>query len=213
MGMDAALLERLTAIPAMSPPSALEYLHDLGTKWTGQGVAVECGSWLGATCAAMASGLANAGYNRPIYCYDRWKANRHEVAKADLKAGLSLRRRANLEPIFRHYVEPFYPNLQTFRGKIERARWPGEPIEFFLLDAAKHEPAFSKTLRIFGPSWIPGVTLVGFLDFYYYRKKEGWRRRLFQCQERFVAKHAECFEPVGEIGSKAFFRYTQPVRW
>ena len=56
----------------------------------------------GATCAALASGLVEAGYDRPVYCFDRWKANRGQVRKAAERAGLSLRRWANLEPVFRH---------------------------------------------------------------------------------------------------------------
>ena len=213
MRFDEPIRDRLADIPTMSPTSALEYLHEVGSHWSGKGVAVECGSWLGATCAALAAGLVQAGYDRSIYCYDRWKATHREVAKAGRKVGLAIRRGDNLEPIFRTYVNPIYAKLETFRGKIEKARWVGEPIEVFLLDAAKHEPAFTRTLRIFGPSWIPGTTVVGFLDFYYYHKIRGWRQRMFRCQERFVEKHAGSFERLHEIGTNAFFRYTKPIAW
>lgn len=206
------LLERLAAIPAMSGPPVLERLHAIGAAWTGHGAAVECGSWLGASCAALASGLVEAGYDRPIYCYDRWEANPSEVEKA-ARLGLALHPGEDLEPHFRRHVETFYSELRTTRGSIRHAIWDSGPIEIFLLDAAKREPDFGDTLRSFGPSWIPGVTVVGLLDFYFYRKKQGPEREEFRCQKRFVERHADSLVPLDEVGSVAFFRYARRIPW
>jgi len=65
-------------IPAMTPEHVHDYLTKIGAGWTGEGVAVELGSWFGATAFYLLQGLVFAGYNKPFYCYDRWKANKEE---------------------------------------------------------------------------------------------------------------------------------------
>jgi hypothetical protein len=210
--IDERLRARLAAIPTMSPPAVLERLYEIGAGWSGRGAAVECGCWLGATCAALASGLAVAGYDRPIYCYDRWEANASEVAKA-ARFGLALRPGEDLEPHFLRQLAPFGADVRSLRGPIHRARHAGGPIEIFVLDAAKREPAFGAALRAFGPSWIPGVTVVAFLDFFFYRKLAGAEREEFRCQERFAERHARQLEPLGELDSGAYFRYAGPIAW
>jgi hypothetical protein len=214
IAMDADQLERLSQIPAMTGPAKLGLLHELGSQWTGRGVAVECGSWLGATCAALATGLVKAGYDETIYCYDRWRASAQEVEKGSRK-GIELALGQNLEPLFRRHVKPFYPKVATFRGKIHRATWCGKPIEIFLLDAAKKDPRFSKTLRIFGPSWISGVTIVAFMDIYLYRRRTDEQEiHDLKCQERFLESYPKSFEYMHDLGgSSVCYRYIEPIRW
>ncbi len=196
----------------MSPPALLEALYKQGTRWTGHGVAVECGSWLGATTAALASGLCEAGYRDPFHCFDRWQADRMEVEQASaLRFETEVGQ--NLEPAFRDFVSPFYPYIRTHRGPFRRATWEGEPIEFFLMGAAKKEPNFGRLLRVFGPSWIPKRTVVGFLDYRYYQTKLPKQRERFRCQERFVERYAGCFERIDEVGTAVLFRYTRTLPW
>jgi len=196
----------------MTSTRVLTYLREIGAGWTGRGVAVECGCWLGATCAALAEGLTRAGYDRPIYCFDHWLAICSEVAKA-ARQGCTLHVGQNLEPVFRQNVAPFYSDLVTRRGPIQRAQWNGTPIGIFLLDAAKSDPFFMQTLRIFGPAWIPGEAVIGLMDFYYYRKFTGEMRNLLHCQERFVQRHTDCLTPLRQFPklSPAFFAYTGTI--
>ncbi len=204
--------DRLLKIPRMTQLSHLNYLFELGAGWQGQGVVVECGCWLGASAAAVALGLSRAGYDRPLYCFDRWTAVPTEVAKASAR-GIDVVDGQNLEPIFRSHVEPFYPQIETNRGKIEKATWNGAPIELFLIDAAKREPRFLKTMRIFGPSFIPGVTKIVFLDFDYYKRFEGEDRESFQCQQRLVESQPDSFKPLKSIDPIASFQYLKPADW
>jgi len=201
-------------IPSMTAAVVLESLTKLGATWR-VGLAVECGSWLGATCAALAAGLVRAGYDRPIHCFDQWRATWSEVRKAG-EAGVRIEPGQNLEPLFRANVTPTYPDLVTHRGPIQGAKWTGEPIAFFLLDGAKTEPAFSATLRTFGPSWVPGLTVVGLLDYFYWQKQIGPRlREHYRNQARFVETHEDSFRLMrGWYGlSSAIFRYEAPIDW
>jgi len=201
-------------IPSMTSTSVLAYLRELGRQWTSAGVAVECGCWLGASCAALAQGLVEAGYNRPIYCYDRWTATRSQVRKA-ARVGVHLHNGQDLDHLFRANVSPYYKDLILIRGRIEHAKCPNAPIELFILDAAKTEPAFSAVMRQFGPHWIPGVTIVGLQDYGYWRKFEGPMRDQLRCQERFVTRFSDHFELMRDFNplSPVFFRYTQAIPW
>lgn len=192
-------------IPAMTPESVHKALTGYGAAWSGRGVAVECGSWLGATCAALCLGLEKAGYDRSVYCYDRWKANAEEVEKARAQ-GQDIEVGQNLAPIFRANVRRATNiNIWTNRiAQIHMATWHDRlPIEIFLLDAAKSSPGFERTLDVFGPYWVPGA-VVGLLDFYFARKM-GRRPN----QEQFVEAHGDAFELIQDFDgcSSAFFRY------
>ena len=207
-----AAWDRVLDIPSQSRSPVLEALRRIGSEWSGQGVAVECGCWLGATSAALVTGLVRAGYRKPLYCYDNWTANEIEVTKAK-RYGVALEVGANLEPVFRCNVRPFYRKLRTRRGKIQQARWRRKPIEIFLLDAVKREPHFSNTLSVFGPAWIPGVTRVALLDYYYYEKSEGDEREFLRCQERFLEAWPGHFERIERVGSGGIFQYTKALPW
>ncbi len=203
---------KLLEIPRMTSLTHLEYLYNLGASWKGSGLAVECGCWMGASTSAFGLGLKRAGYDKPLYCFDRWEAHPRQVVKA-AKKDIELEENQNIEPYFRAHVESFFDNVKSHRGEISRAKWGGEPIEIFLMDAAKREPEFSRTLGIFGPSFIPGKTTIVFMDFYLYRKHEGRKRKKYECQERFLDRHADCFEPLEELQTVKSVRYVKPVAW
>lgn len=210
-------------MPKKSPPTmlsdeVLEYLADLGTTWTGKGYAVECGAWLGGGTAALAEGLSWAGYDRPLCVYDRWEANKEEVGKAKA-AGFKISNGQNIEPNFRQFVGPHcdgFP-IKTYRGRIEQARWCGHEIEIWLLDAAKRPGPFYGALKAFGPSWIPGLTTVGLLDYGFWRKYDGHpEQELYYEQVAFIHRFEDHFELIKDFGpddSPAFFKYVKPINW
>src|SRR5690606_32486532 len=102
----------------------------------GHGVAVECGTWLGASLSALAAGLVRAGYDRELHSFDKWQPKADEVDKAR-KAGVDIEVGQDISPLARANVETVYANLRLHRGKLKLAKWGGEPIEIFILDAAK----------------------------------------------------------------------------
>lgn len=195
--------DTMCGIPAMTPTEVHDYLIQVGENWEGDGVAVECGSWLGATCAALCIGLEKADYERSVYCFDRWKSNKEEVGKA-VNQGQEICNHQNLRPTFLDNVGSVTDiDIQTQRTKMRHSEWCGEDIDIFLLDAAKSSPQFEQTLDIFGPHWVDGA-VVGFMDFYFARKLG----RVLN-QEHFVQNHSESFERIKTFDgcSCAFFRY------
>lgn len=200
----------MTNVPAMTPTCVHSYLYEIGTQWSGKGVAVELGSWLGATAIPLVTGLKKAGYDRPFYCYDRWKANAEEVQKAKAQ-GLEIKEGQNLFPLFLDNVSAHYNNIQAFRGPItDTLKWHGEPIEICIFDAPKRDPVFSYAMRQVAPSFIPGVTVLGLLDFYFYRRCEGKKREACKVPVRFIERNGDCFIPVAQWPDKCscvFFKY------
>lgn len=200
----------MTNIPTMTPKCVHEYLYEIGRQWKGRGVAVELGSWLGATAVALVRGLVEAGYNQPFYCYDKWCANESEVTKAK-KQGLNISIRQNLEPLFLANLRPFYTNVKPVRGKIRNTLiWKSKPIEICILDAAKRNPSFAYVIRQLSPHWIPGVTILGLLDYYFYKFYTGEKIKSFMVQERFINENKNNFVFLKAWPDQcdcAFFRY------
>jgi hypothetical protein len=208
-------------IPAMSPPEVHQYLKEIGQSWTGAGAAVEVGSWLGATSAALLDGLVEAGYDRPFWAFDRWRANESEVRKA-AEWDVRLTLHQDLLPSYIKSVSKIYPNLQTIKGKVpwKFHSYSGDPMEVCLFDAPKRNPVFDDCIRFCEPHFIPGVTVLGLMDYYFYRSRRDvqensdWKK--FLAPVAFIEKFSDHFTLLREFpenGSCAFFRYEKPIPW
>lgn len=210
------LMSTAISIPSMLSQQVNEYLTAVGKCWSGRGVAVECGAWLGSSTSYLGEGLLAAGYDRHLYVFDQFTANRQEVGKAR-KQGVTLTVGQNTQPVFESMIDGHTPEVVASRCRIEKAEWDGTPIEIWLLDAAKREGPFYHALRIFGPSWIPGVTVVGLLDFFYYRSFDlaDPKRELYLEQEAFIERFCDRFTMVKDFDGQApaFFRYEEPINW
>jgi hypothetical protein len=212
-------MTKVKTIPAMTPPVVHDYLTELGKQWTGQGVAVELGSWLGATAAALLRGLMKAepAYDRPFYAFDRWKASTGEVVKARSFETISspgiLYFGQDLLPLFLKNVR--YSRMRTFQGSIQETitQYPGDPIEICLFDAPKHNPLFIQCIRALSPYWIPGVTVLGLLDYYAYRKRP--EKQTLKAPVRLIENNPGCFEKLVEWPDECscvFFKYVKELR-
>ena len=202
-------------VPAMSPTIVHDYLREVGRAWRGQGVAIELGSWLGATAMPLLEGLVEVGYNRPFYAYDRWAANKAEVKKAAI-GGVHLHKKQNLLPICKSNLSQIYGNLRMYRGQIPAIleNYPGDPIEICLFDAPKNNPTFSTAIERLSPYWIPGVTVLGLLDYYFYTTRSEEVRYRFLAPVTFIESHPNSFTKLAEWPgqtSSVFFRYEKKL--
>ncbi len=211
----------MKGIPAMSPPEVHDYMRDLGRDWTGQGLAMEVGCWLGATSAALLEGLVEAGYDKPFWAFDRWKANEAEIRKAG-EQGVMLKLGQNLQSIYLQNVCKVYPEIKAVRGRIPPTlkTYSGDPIEFCMFDAPKRNPMFVKSIHPLLPYFIPGVTVLGLLDYYFYvrrrdiQEREDWKE--FLAPVRFMEQYKDHFTMLREFpdnGSCVFFRYEKSISW
>ncbi|MHC1766129.1 MAG: hypothetical protein AB9869_17815 [Verrucomicrobiia bacterium] len=199
----------LSKPPAQNSPAVLDHIRVLGQmKWSG--VFVECGTWLGACAVEFCEGALIGGRRAELHLFDYFRVHDHEVPKAAPR--FFLKPGQNTMPLVKQFLAPFANacRVSLYPGPIERAQWPGAPISVFLLDAAKAEPAFSRTISAFAPSWIPGETVVGLMDALYYRRFEGRDRERFACQMRFIERNQRVLQPEKAFrGSSALmFRYS-----
>jgi hypothetical protein len=106
-------------------------------------------------------------------------------------------------------LQPFEAAISFSKGDITKASWGGGPISVYVDDAAKRSTAFCHVLKTFGPAWIPGVTVVVLMDYYFWKKNPD---DAFKCQTRFIESHREYFEPAERlIASCAAFLYRKPL--
>lgn len=210
--MDKRILEvEEKDIMPMVPIEVYEYISGISTQWTGKGVAVEMGCWLGGTTLSALSGLITAGYDKKYYCYDRWKATRGEVARAK-KYGIELKQGEDILEMFTDNVLNMYSNIHIFKGEISESikHYPGEPIELCFFDAPKKNPVFRQCVQALSPHWIPGVTVVGFLDYYQYMKFGGTQREQLKAPVRLIENNPDSFIEMKDFwpdASCAFFLY------
>ena len=199
-------------VPALTPSVVHDYLKEVGSKWTGQGVVVELGSWLGGSAVPLLEGLVEVGYDKPFYAFDSWKATSKQVELAK-EEGVGIQLNRNLEPVFLSFVNRVYNNIKSYRGRIENTvkLYPKESIEIVLFDAPKKDPLFSICMKTLSPYFIPGVTVIGLLDYYCYQNKKGVE---YMVQKEFMNQYHEHFDKIVEWPGKCdcvFFRYTKEL--
>jgi len=206
-------------IPAMSPPEVHQYLNEIGQGWTGQGVAMEAGCWLGATSVALLDGLVKAGYDKPFWAFDRWRANEAEVRKAR-EQGVSLKINQNLLPLYLENTMRIYNSVSATPGNIPRTllTYSKKPIEICVFDAPKRNPTFRKSMELVLPYFIPGVTVLGLMDYYFYARRRDTQRKVdwveFMAPVKFMETYSEHFTELKDFeenGSCKFFRYEKQI--
>lgn len=201
-------------IPALSPKIVHDYLWDIGRQWTGQGIAIELGSWLGATSVPLLEGLVKAGYDRPFLAYDSWQANNEQVFCAQ-EQGVKIENKQDLQPIFYENVAKVYDKVYCFKGRIEiniRRYPPQLPIEICILDAPKKDSVFDPCIKILQKYWIPGVTTLGLLDYYFY--KDHTNRPDLLAPVKYIESHRDNFEKIVEWPDRCscvFFKYIKKI--
>ena len=198
-------------IPSMTPKVVHEFLFDIGTNWSGKGVAMELGSWLGASSFALLTGLVKAGYSLKFWAFDKWIATEYEVLHAK-NQGVNISLGENLRYLYLHNVEKIYDEIIAIQGKIPQTlkSFPGDPIEICLFDAPKKDPTFSASIHILEEFFIPGMTVLGLLDYYSYRKQTGAKRDRLEAPVRYMSANSDKYEKLAEWPEECscvFFKY------
>ncbi len=209
------IASKYESIPRMNTDDCLNTLTRIGEKWTGQGVAMELGCWLGASSVALLKGLNKAGYDKPFYAFDRWKANAQQVREGwEFVTSIG----QNLLPQYRKNIHPYINKLAHHKGKLpeilETADLSDVRIEMLVLDAPKTEPVYTACIRALHKHWIPGVTILCLLDYNFYQRKEGVERERLLAPVNFMIRNEGCFSSIHqkEGESAAFFRYEKPLK-
>ena len=208
------LHERAERIPSMGGHKIGRVLQKVAFEAPTNTAIVEVGCWLGAGTAQLALGTRDREDPDSVvlHCYDRWTASPTEVKKA-AQVGVAIEEGADTLPFVKEALAPFGVQIQFHKGDLFNATWEDRPISVFVDDASKLPRLFHHALFTFGPHWIPGETIVVFMDFHIWKQTHSDDHR---CQQRFVEANSECFEAI-EFGGKkykstfAVFRYLAPI--
>lgn len=183
-------------VPTMLVPDELRLLHHLaGNYYSGAGVIVDGGSFLGGSTVALADGLRRnprrhrAGDAKPIHSFDRFEVEdwtRGVFFAEEMKAGASFR------PQFEKNVEPYADLIEVHAGNVLDHSWNGGPIEILFIDMAKHWKVCDWITWQFFPHLIPGRSIVVQQD-YLYHHWVGWLHVTMEL-------YADYFEYVCDTG-------------
>jgi hypothetical protein len=195
----------------MSVPER-RFLCGLASKYyTGEGLIVDAGIFLGASTMCFGQGLrenenldkAVAAWRRPIVSFERGIVTptmpaffKRNALKIDLKPGDSFAElvRANIQPVA-SLVDLRVGDIQE-TGKIE------QPIEILFLDVLKLPEITKFVVENYFPRLIPGRSIVIQQDYFY---------DLLPYIKTYQEYFSEYFTYVGEIGSTGVFLCTAQI--
>jgi len=187
-----------------SAPSPTVSLRKLVQELPPRSVMLEVGTGLGGTTAQMAIGMCGRTKQGDIdlHCYDHWKATPLDVSLAS-RRGVALLLGEAVLPHVRRSLEPFGIPIEMHEGEPNLWEWSGGPIALHVVHFNRNPDLFWRSLQIFAPSWVPGQTLVVFLD--YVTQTPGMCEAT-TFQQRFIESHSKSFESVTSAGI-GVFRY------
>lgn len=160
---DVHIPKDIPTIPAMSSDAERRYYYWLARQFSGKGAVVEIGPWLGASTAYIAAGIRDSGVPARVKVFDRflWRAGAGWESKV-------VERRSSGESFceeFKANLGPLLDFVDAHETDIKEICWDSGDVELLFLDAPKRTRDISKILTTFGPTMIPGHSIMVWQDF------------------------------------------------
>lgn len=195
-------------VPTMLTPDELRLLHYLAEEYyTGEGIIIDAGCFLGGSTVALADGLRRNLRRRGreeeklIHSYDRFEIEGWTIGSffhKSAQAGESFR------PLFDRNVRPYAGLVEVHAGDVSNSPWDGGPIEILFIDVAKHWQVCDWVTWQFFPHLIPGKSVVVQQDYLYHH----WVAWIHITMEFY----SDYFEYVCDTGvNSVLFRNTKPI--
>ncbi len=171
---------------------------------SGQAI-VELGCWLGAGTRQLLDGVQQSGNGAVVHSFDKFRVSEQQRRKAAVHG-------VRLKDSFKEFTSTFASDLASgclvvHKGPIGRTVWNGVRIGLHVDDACKRQTAFDQAIKIFSPSWVPNVTVLVLMDFWYFTKRSDPGLRY---QYEWMEKHKDQFlslAPPDSFTCTAVFRY------
>jgi hypothetical protein len=176
--------------------------------YTGAGVIVEWGPWLGSLTRSYCRGLRQNQHitkGEPIaYLYDlfKWQEWCENEARGTVHEG-RFSNGESFEPYFREINEDLLDFLHVRTADLSNCVWSGRPIELIINDAIKSLPIAGSTFKRFLPHLLPGKGLIAHQDFL-------WPTEAFLVVLMFLARESFCFEFSVPDSCMVVFRCEKP---
>ncbi|AEV35472.1 methyltransferase FkbM [Pseudovibrio sp. FO-BEG1] len=203
--------------PGMLSRKERRLLYSLGKSvYTGRGVVVDAGSFMGASCVGMAQGImdnqsvesSGAGTTQSqrklIYGYELgvMPAPSNGQVKHKQFGDVNYEFGTSFVHVLKENIAPFKHMVQMNVGDLLEQTWQGGPIEICFLDVCKSVELNQHVNKQFLPHLIPGVSRLIQQDFYF--------DRLPWCKVT-MGYLSEYFEWQGQAMSSAIYKLMKPI--
>lgn len=154
------------AVPTMLTPAESRFYLWLARDWArGAGEIVDLGCFAGGSTARLAQGLALAGRGGLVHAYDNFTATERVKEQHLYRRGVARFEGRDILPVARALLDPWDGLVTFYRGDIAARRWPGDPIEVLVVDAAKTARLADHIAAEFFAALIPGRSVLVHQDF------------------------------------------------
>lgn len=203
----------LVAVPSMMSVPEKRLLHGLArTQYTGEGLIIDGGIFLGASTCCFGEGVrANANFDaitkrwkKPVISFERGLVNPNMLAFFKRNnVPVTAATGESFADEVRKNVAPVMDLVDLRFGDImETAKDVDDPIEILFLDVLKFPEISRFAIRQFFPKLIPNVSFVIQQDYFYERLP------YIKTDQEFFGEY---FTYLGEIGSTALFLCTKQI--
>lgn len=206
--------EAVRAYGSMMSEGEKAFLHHAARSlWTGQGVILDAGIFLGASTNAFADGLRgnpNLGARlpgKPVRSYDLgiwFETFARHLSPAALKVlgGEIPAPGADYGHALRRSLAGALDLVDLNLGDIVTHPHDGAPVEIAFYDCLKSDRLDRYAFATFAPHYIPGTTIVIYQDFFYPYAPH------HKVRQEYLARH---FDYLGQISTSAIFRLREAL--
>lgn len=198
-------------IPSLGGQKIASVLRELVSNMKPQHSIVETGAWLGAGTWHLADASSLLDPSPTVHVYDRFEANKSEAERASM-SGVPLQAGMDTIDVVKRHLRNVSAPVEFHKGDLFKCQWNGSTIGLWVDDAAKKRKLFAHLLMTFGPSFVPGETVLVLMDYHYWKKhRTSDYVDDYRAQADFIEAHPESFEYLGDPDirktSTAIFRY------
>lgn len=167
-----AITQEIYKPKGMLGPEERRALHWLGKNYfSGNGLIVDAGAYVGASAFCLASGVASnrkVDKSQPvIYSYDYFKAIDDYVIE-DISANFrSIQKGEEYLDLFLAQTKKYKALIHPIAGDFLATKWNDGAIEILFIDIAKTSELNSHLIREYFPHLVPGRSLLIQQDFYH----------------------------------------------
>lgn len=200
--------DRVLSWPSMMTKDEISLIYRLAAAyWSGQGLIVDAGIFLGASTQAFAEGVECGGRATdafvPVRSYDLavWVASMDGyLDRPDVTDAIgcnSLSDGASYADALSRLLEPFANKVELTIGNIIETARTELPVEIAFYDCLKAAERDLAVFNAFAPHYIPGRTVILQQDYFYESAAE------HKIRQELYARH---YTFLGQVGSTAVFR-------
>lgn len=195
--------------PSMITTPEKSLLYWLASEYfTGTGIIVDAGIFLGASTNAFATGLDKnnhvlTAFGKPIRSYDIaiWVDSMDRYLEnanvSDVLVDETVSSGQSFEPILRRLLDQHISKVDLRIGNIVDTAYSDDPVEIAFFDCLKTDERDLAVFKAFAPQYIPNQTIVLQQDYFYESAAYNKIR-----QEYF----SEYFEYLGQVSTTAVFK-------